>query len=147
MTIQSNLPADREEHIEVVSQPGEFEQRRVVRNLAAERHATLSRVNQVIWLLFGFIEALITIRIVLKMIGANASAFFTYLVYSVTDVFLWPFSGIAPTPAVGAFQFEISSVIAILVYALAAWGITRLLWVLFYHPETTTVTSYRNEQY
>lgn len=147
MTIDPIPPPDREEHVEVVSQPGEYQQRRIVRNTAAERHAAISRVNQVIWLLFGFIEALIAIRIVLKLIGANPAAFFTYLVYSVTDVFLWPFTGITPTPAVGAIQFEISSIIAILVYALAAWGITRLLWVLFYHPETTSVTSYRDERY
>jgi hypothetical protein len=147
MTITSNPPPDREEHVEVVSQPGEYEQRRVVRNTAADRQAALSRLTQVIWLLFGFVEALIAIRIVLKLIGANPGAFFTYLIYSVTDVFLWPFAGITPTPGVGAFQFEISSLIAILVYALVAWGVTRLVWVLFYHPETTTVTSYRNERY
>ena len=147
MTIDPIPPPDREEHVEVVAQPGEYQQRRVVRNTAAEYHAALSRVTQVIWLLFGFVEALIAIRIVLKLIGANAAAFFTYVIYSVTDVFLWPFAGITPTPAVGAIQFEISSIIAILVYALAAWAITRLLWVLFYHPETTSVTSYRSERY
>ena len=147
MGIPANPPPDREEYVEVVNQPNEYAQRRVVRNTAAEQHQTLSRVTQVIWLLFGFLEALIAIRIILLLIGANPAAFFTQLIYGITSVFLWPFAGIMPTPGVGAFQFEISSVIAMIVYALIAWGLTKLIWVLFYHPDNTAVSTYREERY
>jgi hypothetical protein len=147
MTIPVNPPPDREEHIEVVQEPGEYEQRHVVRNPAAEQRITVSRINQVIWLLFGFLEALIGLRVVLKLIGANPAAFFTQMVYGITDVFLWPFAGITPTPGVGAFQLEISSIIAMIVYALVAWGLTRLIWVLFYRQNTSSVTTYREDRY
>ena len=147
MTVPPTIPPDREEYVEVVNQPNEYAQRRVVSNPAAEQRVIVSRVTQVIWLLFGFLEALILIRIALKLIGANPGAAFATLVYGVTDVFLWPFAGLTPTPAVGAFQFEISSLIGLLVYALLAWGLTRLIWVLFYRPDTTAVTTYREERY
>ena len=90
---------------------------------------------------------MIAIRVVLKLIGANTAAYFTRLIYGITDVFLWPFLGITGTPSVGAFQLEISAIIAMLVYALIAWGITKLIWVLFYHPDTTAVSTYREERY
>jgi hypothetical protein len=147
MTVQPDRTPDREEYVEVVRNPGEYQQRHVVRNTAADQRVVLSRVTQFLWLLFGFLEALIGIRIVLKLIGANSGAFFTQMIYSLTDLFLWPFAGITPTPGVGAFQFEISSIIAMIVYALIAWGLTRLIWVLFYHPDNTSVSTYREERY
>lgn len=147
MTVPPAIPPDREEHVEVVREPNEYAQRRVVRNTAADMRVFLSRVTQVIWLLFGFLEVLIGLRIVLKLIGANPGAAFAQIIYGVTEVFLWPFSGLTPTPGVGAFQFEISSVIGMIVYALIAWGITRLIWVLFYRPDTSSVTTYHEERY
>lgn len=147
MTVPPSMPPDREEYVEVVNQPGQYAQRRVVRNSTAEQYAMLSRITQIIWLLFGFLEALIGIRIVLRLIGANPAAVFTQILYGVTDVFLWPFAGITANPGVGAFQLEISSIIGMIVYALIAWGLTRLIWVLFYHPEATTVTQYHEERY
>lgn len=146
MTVPPTIPPDREDRVEVVNQPGVYEQRRVIKDAAAEQRLTIARVNQVLWLLFGFLLALIGLRVVLKLIDANPAAAFAQIVYGVTDVFLWPFAGLIPTPAVGAVQFEFSSIIAMIVYALVAWGITRLIWVLFYHPSTRTVTTYREDR-
>jgi uncharacterized membrane protein YuzA (DUF378 family) len=145
MTLPPNPPPgeplpDREEYVEEVVSPGEVQQRHVVHDEATERYAAISRVNQILWLLFGLIIGLIGLRVVLKLIGANTAAAFAQLIYSLTDVFLWPFTGITTDPAVGAFQFEFSSILAMLVYALVAWGLTRLIWILFYHPNTTSET-------
>ncbi|HEX9029200.1 MAG TPA: hypothetical protein VF823_08500 [Anaerolineales bacterium] len=149
MTIntQPTPPPDREEHVEVVNRPDEYAQRRVVRNPAADQRVAVSRVTQVIWLLFGFLEALIAIRIVLKLIGANPDAVFSQFVYGVTSVFLWPFSGLVGTPAVAQYQLEVFSIIAMIVYGLIGWALTRLIWVLFYRPTTDEVTSYREERF
>ena len=147
MTIPPTPPPDHEEHVEVVRTPAEYQQRHVVRNTAAEQRQTLSRITQVIWLLFGFLEALLALRLILKLVGANPAAFFTQVVYGTTSVFLWPFTGILPDPAAGAFQLEISTIVAMIVYALIAWGITKLIWVLFYHPDTTAATTYTERRY
>ncbi len=141
-----NPPPDREERVEVVNQPNAYTQRRIVRNPAAEDRLLLSRITQVIWLLFGFLEVLIGIRVVLKLIGANPTAFFSQIIYGVTEVFLWPFSGLTANPGVGAFQLEVTSIIGMIVYGLIAWGLVRLIWVLFYRPDTSEVTTYHEER-
>jgi hypothetical protein len=138
---------DREERVEVVNQPGAYQQRHEVRDTAAEQRLIITRITQVLWLLFGFLEALIGIRILLKLIGANPAAFFSQIIFGITEVFLWPFSGLVGNPAVGAFQLEVTAIIGMVVYALIAWGLTRLLWVLFYRPNTSAVSTYREERY
>lgn len=140
-------PPDREEHVDVINRPDEYAQRRVVRNPAADQRVAVSRVTQVIWLLFGVLEALLAIRVVLKLIGANPEAVFSRFIYDVTAVFLWPFAGLVGTPAVQQYQLEVFTIIAMIVYALIAWGITRLVWVLFYRPTTNEVTSYREDRF
>ena len=143
---QPTPPPDREEHVEVVNRPGEYAERRVVRRPAADQRLALARVTQVIWLLVGFLEALIAIRIVLKLIGANPAAFFSQFVFGVTSVFLWPFTGLVGTPGVAQYQLEVTSIIAMIVYALIGWAVTRLIWVLFYRADTDAVTTYREER-
>lgn len=147
MTVPQTPSPDREEYVEVVRNPGEYQQRHVVRDVAADQRVTISRITQILWLLFGFLEALIGLRVILKLIGANSAAFFAQMIYGITDVFLWPFAGITPDPGMGAFQLEISSIIAMIVYALVAWGLTKLIWVLFYRPNTSSSSVYREERY
>ena len=136
-----NIPSEREEFVEEVVTPDQVQTRHVVRDVSTERYESISRVNQVLWLMFGLILALIAGRVVLKLIGANPAAVFAQIIYGLTDVFLWPFAGLTATPTAGAFQFELSSIIAMIVYALIAWGLTKLIWLLFYHPNATSQTT------
>jgi hypothetical protein len=150
MTVPPTPPPDvpdREEYVEEVRGPGEVYQRQVVRDQSAERYNTIVRINQFIWLIFGLILSLIGIRIILRLIGANPAAVFSQMIYGATDIFLWPFAGITADPGVGAFTLEISSIIGMIVYALLAWGITRLIWILFYRNGTSTSTVYRQDRY
>jgi len=41
---------------------------------------------------------------------------------------------------------EVTSIIAMLVYALLSWIIVRLIWVVFYRPPTSEVTTYDREE-
>lgn len=92
------------------------------------------KATQLVWLFFGILEALIALRIVLKLLAANPASPIAMLIYRVTDFFLWPFIGLTPTPTFGGMVLELSSFIAMVVYALIAWAIERLIWVLFYRP-------------
>jgi hypothetical protein len=92
-----------------------------------------------VWLLFGVLEAMIALRIGLKLIGANAASPIAIFIYGFTDLFLWPFTGLTGTPAVGGMVLEITSVIAMLVYALIAWALERIIWVIFYRPRGPVV--------
>lgn len=97
------------------------------------------KATQWIWLGLGIIEALIGLRIVLKLIAANPESPFAAFIYNVSAIFLYPFAGLVGTPAAGGVVLELSSIIAMLVYALLAWGLERIVWVIFYRPRGSVV--------
>jgi hypothetical protein len=94
------------------------------------------RAVQLIYLVFGVIDGLLLIRMVLKLLGANPHAGFSNWLYSVTDVFLVPFKNLLPTIGNEQSQLEMSLVIAVLVYALIGWAIGRLFAIVFYRNVT-----------
>jgi uncharacterized membrane protein len=104
-----------------------------------ERRIFTFKATQLIWLFLGVLEALLALRILLKLMAANPSSTFAAWLYSVTDIFLFPFVGLIGTPAVGNMVLELSSFIAMLVYGLAGWAVERLVWVIFYRPRGPSV--------
>lgn len=96
-----------------------------------QRVATF-KATQMIWLLLGLLEAAIALRIVFKLIAVNAANPFAKLLFGVTNVFLAPFKSLVGNPTSGNNVLEITSIIAMLVYLLIAWGIERVVYVLFY---------------
>jgi len=118
----------------------------IVENTNLEYRQMIYKITQFVWFLFGLLEALIGFRIVLKLIGANPGNWFTAFVYQSTDIFLWPFQNIIANPSIQGFVLEITSFIAMLVYALVAWAIVRLIWLVFYHRDTRRVTTYDREE-
>ncbi len=130
----------------VVHQDGDHvHEEHVVQNVNLEYREAIYKVVQFVWLLFGGLEALIGIRIILMLISANPANWFTAFVYQLSQVFLWPFQNIVANPAFQNHVLEITSFIAILVYALIGWAIVRLVWVLFYRAPTSQVTTYDRE--
>jgi len=99
------------------------------------------KLTQLVWLLFGVLEALIALRVVLKLIAANPNSPFAALVYQLSSLFVWPFSGLTRTPAANGMVLDIPSIIAMFVYALVAWVIVRLIWIVLDRPGTTAVVS------
>ena len=104
------------------------------------------KITQLIWLALGILEAIIALRIGLKLIGANPDSPIVSLIYGFTYLFLFPFEGMTPTPAAGSMVLELSSLFAMLIYALIAWAVERIIWLLLYRPRgpvvgTTQTTS------
>ncbi len=104
-----------------------------------ERRIFTFKATQLVWLVFGILEALLALRFVLKLIGANPASPFAVALYGFTNLFLFPFAGLTGTPAVGGMVLEFSTVIAMVVYALIGWGLERLIWVIFYRPRGPVV--------
>ena len=109
------------------------------------------KITQLIWLFLGILEALIALRIGLKLIGANPESPIVALIYGFTALFLFPFEGMVATPSAGSIVLELSSLFAMLIYALIGWAVERTVWVLFYRPRrgpvvgtTQTTTSERH---
>ncbi len=97
------------------------------------------KLTQLVWLLFGLLEALIGLRVLLRLIAANPANFFAVLVYRMSYFFVWPFLGLTRTPNANGAVVEVSSIIAMFVYALIAWAIVQLIWIVFDRPRGATV--------
>lgn len=83
--------------------------------------------QRIVWFIVGLINILIAIRFVLLLLGANNDAGFVEFIYSITNILVAPFIGIFGAPTIGVSVFEISSLLAILIYSLIGWGITKLI--------------------
>jgi hypothetical protein len=108
---------------------------------ARERLPSVSptyRASQILYLLLGIVETLITIRVVLKLLAANSGVGFVRFAYGVSAPLLAPFQGIFPTPVSNNSVLELSSLVAIAVYALVAWGIVRIVFILGRQQVPTT---------
>jgi hypothetical protein len=96
----------------------------------ATRRAVAYRMTQLIYLLFGLIEGLLAIRFVLRALGANPSAGFAEFIYGVTAPFVAPFFGLFGSPRSEGYVLELNTLVAMIVYALLAWLLARLTWIL-----------------
>jgi hypothetical protein len=119
---------------------------KVIEDVGASRRQAVSRVIQVIWLLFGILEAAIGLRVFLKLIAANPNNLFAQLVYSFTDLFLWPFAGLTISPSTGGFTLEIPAVIAMIVYAVVGWALASLIWIIFARSGSRSVMVYERRR-
>ena len=99
------------------------------------------KLTQLVWLGLGILETLIALRVLLRLMAANPNNPFAVLLYAFTDLFLFPFAGLIHNPAVGGLVFEITSLIAMLVYALAFWALERVVWLVLYRGRESEVVS------
>jgi hypothetical protein len=97
------------------------------------------KASQLIWLFLGILEAFIALRIGLKLIGANPDSPIVALIYGFTYLFLFPFEGMTATPSAGGMVLELSSFFAMGIYALLAWAVERIVWLIFYRPRGAVV--------
>ena len=96
----------------------------------AGRRLASYRLVQAVYLVFGIIEALIAIRVVLHALGANANAGFAQFIYVLSAPLVAPFAGLFGNPQAGASLLELHSIVELIVYALLAWLIGELVWLI-----------------
>ena len=101
--------------------------------------AMVTRAKQIIYFIFGVINVLLTIRFVLLALGASRASPFVALIYGLSRPFALPFQGIFGQPALDGSVIEWASLVGIIVYALVAYGIVRLV-ELIYAPARPTIT-------
>lgn len=120
--------AEREVRETTVQDPNVTQTTRRVENPAAEAdHGKIVAVR-VVWYIAGVLLTLLGLRFVLALLGANAGSGFVSFVYSVTYPFVAPFFGIFGYDfTAGQARFEAYTLLAMLVYALIAWGVAKLL--------------------
>jgi len=99
----------------------------VIADTSSDRNILLFRIYQLTWFVLGVIETLLLFRFVFKMIGANTFSGFTDFIYSLSDPLTAPFMNILPATTSNASVMEWSTLIAIIVYLVIAYGIFELL--------------------
>jgi hypothetical protein len=97
-----------------------------------------SRANMRYWIttvtyfVLGVLEVILLLRLLFRLLGANEGNAFIRFLYDLSHIFVVGFNGIFNDQALGTHSvFELSTVIAMIVYALLAWGIVSLGRVLF----------------
>jgi hypothetical protein len=97
------------------------------------------RAYRFVYFILGFVEVILALRLFLKMMGANPASFFAKVMYGLSGIFLLPFKGLFPLPAptdgVIARVFEASVIVAMIVYALLAWGVAK--WIVIFKSKPT----------
>jgi len=90
--------------------------------------------GRVVYYIFGILEVLLAFRLVFKLLGANPNSGFVSFIYSISQVFLVPFTAIFRSAVTQGIEtkavLEPSIVIAMIVYALIAWGIVKLIIIM-----------------
>jgi len=86
--------------------------------------------QRIIGLIIGIIDAVLLIRLVLKLLGASPENVFVSGIYGITQPLVGIFEGIfaqVPLPSINAVAvFEPATVIALLVVGLIGWVLQRV---------------------
>ncbi len=90
------------------------------------RASTGTLAKRIVYYIGGFIMALIALRFLFLLLGANRGSGFVDFIYGLSGIFVAPFVGIFGEPTFGVSYVETSSIVAIIVYALLTLGIAKL---------------------
>lgn len=114
---------------ETTTQEGDAVQAtRRVDSPAAEQDFHKDLAARIVWFIAGVLLVLLGLRFLLALLGANATSGFTSFIYSVTHPLVAPFFGVFGYKYVtGGSRFEIYTLLAMLIYALIAYAIARLV--------------------
>ena len=108
------------------------EQQRAIN--AANQNSAIARIVNIVYFLFGLLELLLTLRVVLHMFAANPNNGFAAFVYILTAPFVFLFGSLFANPPLGSGVFELTTIVAMIVYAILAWVIGRVIWLVLSRP-------------
>jgi hypothetical protein len=107
-----------------------------------------SRITNITYFILGVLEVILLLRLLLRLLGANEVSGFVAFIYNLSHIFVAPFNGIFNDQALGRSVFETSTLVAMIVYALLAWGIVSLGRLVFapVNPASQNVTTTRRSR-
>lgn len=104
-----------------------------VQNIQTETHSSQAEshpAKRIVSVLFSAVEIILGIRLILKLLGANAGNSFIKALYDVTGFFVKIFEGIFSRVTINEASgavFEPATLIAMVVIALIALGVLKLM--------------------
>jgi len=102
---------------------------------AANQNSAIARVVNLAYFLFGALELLLAVRVILHLVGANADNSFANFIYGLSAPFVALFVSLLKNPVLTTTAvLEVTTIIAMIVYAMLAWLIGRLIWLALSRP-------------
>ena len=114
---------------EVTTRTGDTLQKTTeIRNPQAKTEHKQIVAERIIGFVVGVLLVLLGFRFLLSLLGANSTNGFANFIYSASHPFVSPFFSLfSYNTTYGTSHFEIYTLVAMLVYIVIAWGITRLV--------------------
>lgn len=132
----NEVAVDRHEGTVGTQQPGYAATKQVPRDVTTERRQSLFQITRIVWNLLGLLEILLGLRFMLKLIAANSASGFAAFIYGITKLFIAPFALLVETPTYGEIMLEVTTLVAMGIYALIFWGIVHILQIVLDRPST-----------
>jgi hypothetical protein len=105
--------------------------------VVGRRRYDVGKTIDLCWYVLGVLEVVLTARFFFELTAANSAAGFVKFILAISQPFSWPFNGIFPVPRDGNNIFDTNILVAMVVYAVIAWGVTRLLAMTIEPPSVT----------
>jgi hypothetical protein len=103
----------------------------VAKTPVGEEATNSQTIEYLVYFIFGVLEILLAFRLVLKLLGASLSSGFVAFIYGITGIFISPFAGIFRSAVSQGLEaksvLEPANIVALIVYAVIAWGIVKLV--------------------
>jgi len=123
---------------ETTDREGNVARTKIVRDEADTADHNQTVASRVIWYIAGVILVLLGFRFLLALLGANQSNGFANFIFSVSHPFVSPFFSLfSYSASYGVSKFEIYTLVAMAVYAVIAWGLSRLVTLNRYSDTVT----------
>jgi hypothetical protein len=102
-----------------------------------QRRFGVGKTIDLVWYVLGVLEIVLAARFFFELTAANSAAGFVRFILGISEPFSWPFNGIFSVVRDGRNIFDTNILIGMVVYAIIAWGITRLLAMTIEPPSVT----------
>src|SRR5512144_1814309 len=102
---------------------------------AANQNSAVARVVHIEYFLFGILELLLALRVILRLLGANPGNAFADFIYGLSEPFVALFANLVRNPALSSTAtLEVTTIIAMIVYSALSWLIGRAIWLTMSRP-------------
>jgi len=97
---------------------------------AVNQNSSVARIINISYFVFGALELLLIVRFILYVVGANMTNGFADFINKLSQPFVALFASLLQNPSLGGTSvLELTTLIAMLVWAIVAWLVGRILWL------------------
>jgi hypothetical protein len=96
---------------------------------SADQNSMIARMVYIDYFIFAGLELLLGIRVLLHLVGANAENGFAAFINALSGLFVAPFASLLQNPAFGGIVLEVTTLIAMIMYAIVGWLVGRVIWL------------------